>query len=664
MKAAEIKVGGLYWANVSGKKVRVRVDAVDQRPGSATGSQKFKAQTYYTATNLSTGRILVFRSAKRFIGPVADAEAACRKVGAAIEQATVGSLSGASPSFTEKVRQFKEHQMNGDQGPSHVVVIARAGTGKTTTLVGGLQVLKGIEPTTVKYTENGPITVPIVPSPQQKAVWDAIAESRGARFVCFAAFNWTIAQELKGRVPPGCDAMTMHSLGYRAINKSIGYCKVDDKNARVPNFICEIVGTDIWDLRKTDPVLLEATTDLVRLCKVNLVGLDRLRAGELDPRDWAEDLDQLASYYDVELNSSRERVYTLVPQVLARCLDVARDKTVDFNDQIWLPVALRLPVFKYDLLLVDEAQDLNRAQQALARMAGKRLVLCGDDRQAIYGFAGADADSIPRMTKELGTTERGVTVLPLTVTRRCGKKIVAEAQKIVPEFEAHEDNPEGEILTARYTEESVNPSGNYWLGGDTTERQTRRLPPEQTYLPMVREGDFVLCRVNAPLVSQCFLFLKMGVKANIQGRDIGKGLKSLIKRLNAKSVKDLITKLDDWGSKEVAKEQAKQFPSESRIIAIQDRVDCLCVFCENEDSVDGVLRRIDNIFTDNKQSPGVRLSSIHKSKGLEARRVFLLRPKGAGCPHPMAKSQWEIQQEHNILYVALTRAIETLVMVS
>jgi DNA helicase II / ATP-dependent DNA helicase PcrA len=321
---------------------------------------------------------------------------------------------------------------------------------------------------------------------------------------------------------------------------------------------------------------------------------------------------------------------------------------VDFNDQIWLPVALRLPVFKYDLLLTDECQDLSKCQQALAKMAGKRLIFCGDDRQSIYQFAGADSQSIPRLIEELRETERGVTVLPLTVTRRCGKKIVAEAQKIVPDFEAHEDNPEGEILNAAY-EDASGPAG------------LDKLP---LYHDMAREGDFVLCRVNAPLVSQAFKFIKRGVKANIQGRDIGKGLISLVKRLKAQSVQELIRKLDDWREKEVKKEQAKRFPSDNRIIAIQDKVDCLGVFCENEDTVDGVLRRINGIFTADKNSPGIRLSSIHKAKGMESRRVFFLRPKGAECPHPAARQQWEIEGESNLVYVAVTRAIETLVMVS
>jgi DnaJ-class molecular chaperone len=94
MKAAEIKVGGIYWANVSGKKVRVQVEDIYQRSGLNTGNQRtrLKAQTYYMVTNLATGRTLMFRSAKRFLGSVADAEAGCQKVVAAVEQATIGSI--------------------------------------------------------------------------------------------------------------------------------------------------------------------------------------------------------------------------------------------------------------------------------------------------------------------------------------------------------------------------------------------------------------------------------------------------------------------------------------------------------------------------------------------------------------------------------------------
>lgn len=520
--------------------------------------------------------------------------------------------------------------------PPHVIVEARAGSGKTTTLIEGLKLLKGMG---TSFT----------PSPQQKKVWEAICQSRDARSVCFVAFNKSIATELQRRVPAGCDAMTMHSMGYKAVGKAFDLKGREAVNQyRVSNIIEELLGISIRDLRRDKPVLVKATEDLVGLCKMNLVSFGGLAD------DYGADiqqLDQLVSHYDVDLNDSRPQIYDLVPKVLRRCLDVSRDGCIDFNDMIWLPVVLNLPVFKYDLLLWDESQDGNRCQQELAIKAGRRLVLCGDRRQAIYGFAGADHTSLQNMERKLGADARGCVILPLTVTRRCGKEIVKEAKKIVPDFEAFPTNPEGKISNARYPIQDR----------DGTRHE---LPWEQTYGPLVKDGDFVLCRVNSPLVSQCFKFLRRGIKANIQGRDIGQGLISTVKKLKADSVKDLVGKISDWLHKETEKEQAKRNPNENRLIALQDRAECLVCFTEGANTVDDVTRKIESIFTDDKNGTGIRFSSIHKAKGLESDRVFFLMPRGAECPHPMAKSAWQREQEYNCLYIGVTRARLELIYVS
>src|SRR5581483_4174078 len=508
------------------------------------------------------------------------------------------------------------------------------GTGKTTTLVEGLKLLKGLGSK-------------LTPSPQQKLVWEAIGQSSKDATVCFAAFSKSIATELQQRVPVGCAAMTMHSLGFKAVRNS--YTLMEGLNAtnayRVSNIIAELLDQDIRQLRKDEPTLVKATEELVAKCKQNLLPLPPSR----------EDLEELIRYYEVETNHSLEKILDLVPKVLDRCLDVNKDRCIDFNDMIWLPVVLKLPVTRYDLLLVDEAQDLNRCQQALAKMAGERLILCGDPKQAIYGFAGADVDSMPRMAEELGTTERKCSILPLTVTRRCGRKIVKEANKIVPLFDAHESNPEGKIGKAQY------PIQYRWEGG---QRIAYEVPWEETYGPQVKPGDFVLCRCNAPLVRECFRFLKRSIKATIQGKDIGTRLITTIEKLKATSVVDLLTKLDEWLDHEQAKEKAKKNPSESKLIELQDRADCIVCFTEGAQYVQQVLAKINSVFTDNKTSPGVRLSSVHKSKGMESHRVFLLQPFGASMPHPKAESAWQVEQEYNLLYVAITRAIEELVYVS
>ncbi len=528
----------------------------------------------------------------------------------------------------------------------HVIVEARAGTGKTTTLVEGLKFMKGM-PTR------------ITPSVQQKAVWETLALSRDARTVAFVAFNKTIANELKAKVPAGCDAMTMHGMGFKAVRKAYPDVKVEEY--RVRNIIGRLLQRDTREILKNDPLLLQATERIVGLVKMNLTPLDIYDESER-PGVYAK-LDEICDHYEINLNeeevafsesrgysrpvrgkSYRNQVFDLVIRVMEQCKDVTHDGAIDFDDMVWLPVALGLPAFRYDLLLVDEAQDLNRCQQELAKKCGRRLVFCGDCRQAIYGFAGADDESLPNLYTALSKTGQGCVTVPLTVTRRCGKAIVAEACKIVPDFAALDTNPEGKVSTSRYRLEQ----------GQTG----------ITYHGQVQDNDLVICRVNAPLVAECFRFLRMGRKANILGRDIGKGLVSLITRMNADSIPQLVTRLSNWVDAEEAKERAKKNPSESKLIGLQDKMDTIVTFTEGMATVDEVVNRINSIFAENDGAKGIRLSSIHKSKGLEATRVFLLQPKGATVPHPMAKSEWQWKQEMNCLYIALTRAIEELVYVS
>ena len=193
------------------------------------------------------------------------------------------------------------------------------------------------------------------------------------------------------------------------------------------------------------------------------------------------------------------------------------------------------------------------------------------------------------------------------------------------------------------------------------------VPWEHSYGPSVRPGDMVLCRVNAPLVSQCFHFLQRGIKATIQGRDIGQGLASTVKKVSrgngSMPVASLIQALETWGEAEISKERAKKQPNESRIIAVQDRVDCLLCFASDAKTAGDVLAKIASVFTDDKNALGIRFSTGHRAKGLEANNIFILMPKGSECPHPMSKSPWQYEQELNILYVMITRAKTSLTYV-
>jgi len=517
----------------------------------------------------------------------------------------------------------------------HVIVEALAGTGKTTTLIEGLKVVRGLKPK-------------IKPSPQQAAVWESMSLSREAQSIHFVAFNKSIASELQTRVPEGCTASTMHSFGFKAVaaNFELRGGRNSVNGDRVQEIICELMDTDIRDLRGNHFELLRICSRLVGLCKSNLIGLTENQDGSFDQHFAAisgDELESLASYYELDIPAHLiDDVLDLVPRILNRCCDANADGQIDFDDMVWLPIACNLPMPKVDLLLVDEAQDLNRCQQALALKAGKRLILCGDINQAIYGFAGADCESMNRMKERLASSPEGCVALPLTVTRRCGKAIVAEAQAIVPLFEAHESNGVGSI-------------GRYPFNAGEG---------QECFFDHVELGDMLLCRVNAPLVSVCFRLIKQGIRAEIQGRDIGDGLVRLIKQMKANDVPTLIQRLDDWNHREQQKELKKRFPQDARLIALQDRYDCITCFTIGADSVEAVINNIRKVFTDDRSAKCVRLSSIHKAKGLEAERVYLLEPGNATVPHPMAKSQWQLAQEWNLRYVAITRAIDQLYYVA
>lgn len=495
-----------------------------------------------------------------------------------------------------------------------IMVTARAGTGKTTTAVNALV-----------YLFDGPLALnsqDFAPSDQQRAIFEAMKQSFDGvsrTKTVMLAFNKAIAEELVSRVPSGVDAMTMHSLGYKAVRNQFGKLKAPS-SWRTLECVAEIMGGDLKDIQGSKQApLLYGIRDAVNLCKYNLI----------DGQD-SDEVIRLLSFYGVETDCNLTELLEAVPKVMERTKNVRKCGRVDFSDMIWLPIVLDLPFEKtYDLAIVDEAQDLNRCQQALAKKVGKGLVFIGDDRQAIYGFAGADCDSLPRLKEELNCE-----TYPLTRTYRCGKKIVELAREIVPDYEAAESNPDGEII---YTD-------------------------MEKYAEFAQSGDMLLCRCNAPLVSQCFRFLKSDRKAYIRGRDIGAGLISLIDKMKADDIAELNMKLADWLGTEREKEAKKRYPNEDRLINLQDKFDCLQYFIAECNTVEGVKQKIDKVFSDD-QGEGIMLSTIHKAKGLESTNVYLLEPERAPVPHPMAKTEWSRQQEMNLRYVAITRAITKLTLV-
>ncbi len=105
----------------------------------------------------------------------------------------------------------------------------------------------------------------------------------------------------------------------------------------------------------------------------------------------------------------------------------------------------------YDVILVDEYQDLNKAEQELIRLIRQdaSIVIVGDDDQSIYSFKFAHPAGIQTIDSLHGEFED----IPFEVCRRCPTKVVSIASSLISnnpnrtlgELIPFTENPEGEI---------------------------------------------------------------------------------------------------------------------------------------------------------------------------------------------------------------------------
>lgn len=427
--------------------------------------------------------------------------------------------------------------------------------------------------------------------------------------VLMCAFNASIKKELETRAPAGVDVSTIHSMGYGACRSAFPRLgKIDDRGEKLGGFIKAEVGDDseAYELRDN---LFKA----VSLCKGYLAHTP-------------EEIDPVLDRHEVDTcGETREGFVTKVIKIMNACKkDTSR---IDFDDMIWLPNVLGLKLRQFDMVFIDEAQDLNKAQIELALASvrpGGRIVSVGDEHQAIYGFRGADSNAIQNIVDRMGSKR-----MPLSVTYRCAKSIVEMAKTLVPNIEAAPNAEEGLV-----EEISIN------------KLET-----------MVRPGDFVLSRVNAPLIKWCLALLKAKIPANIQGRDLGKSLIAMIKKSGTKDVDMFLDWLQEWETMEV--ERLLKAKRDSSVVS--DKADCLRTLCEGTRSIQDVKSNIDNLFHDGDDHNRVILSSTHKAKGLERDRVFMLRDTYRNGRQP---DKGGGKEEDNLAYVAITRAKKELYLVS
>jgi hypothetical protein len=168
------------------------------------------------------------------------------------------------------------------------------------------------------------------------------------------------------------------------------------------------------------------------------------------------------------------------------------------------------------------------------------------------------------------------------------------------------------------------------------------------------KGDLVLCRTNAPLIRAAYKLIAAGKKASVKGRGIDKQILDLMGRASGTpTIMAMLSRAQELTGREV--QRWLGLPNGrggQRAQGAQDRMECLFAAAEGCQTTVEVERKLAALFDESVR--GVRCSTVHSAKGLEAGRVYVLEPEK--LPHPMARKDWEVEQEWNCLYVALTRS--------
>lgn len=432
----------------------------------------------------------------------------------------------------------------------------------------------------------------------------------------FLAFNKSIADELGQRLPRTVKASTLHSCALSSL------CNVYDLNFNLSDSKNFNLAKEKMNFKGVHPKRIPGI--IMKVCRL----YDLMRFNLIE--DDVEKIIELGERYGEEVNESLAKRAIELRRLNLNVADryflggAVGKLPIDFTDMLYYATRhISKKDFKqYNIVMLDECQDISPLQFEVVKMCKTprgRLVAVGDEKQSIYSFMGSNLDSLQAIKKSPNTV-----TLPLSMTYRCAEAIVEEACKVFPDG----------IVAAPGADKGIVDDGE---------------------IKNAREGDFVLCRNNAPLVDAFISLIRQGKKCSIIGKEFGDELVFLINSVDdiygfEQMLLDLETKLSNKGLKNPTKTEAYD--------KLNDKVNVLISLFDYFGSLDKVRSIIHDIFVENPNR-GITLSTIHKSKGLEADRVFFLEP--GLLPSKYAVTDLALYAEKCLKFVAVTRARKELI---
>lgn len=481
------------------------------------------------------------------------------------------------------------------------------------------------------------------------------------------AFNRHSADDFKSK---GVPAKTLHSAGLSLLRSCAPQLATFGKPEK---YIFNVCGFNVpFDLRSVD---VSRMFDHIRASGYVPEGLPGFGLAGVDTsiQGWRYQLidSGIGNIQRFEKEAEDSDIVEFVAyfdDLMRQSLDYAASSgACDYQDMIWRVIALKLePPARGvpEILMVDEAQDLSRADHAvIGQLAvNGRTIWVGDRAQSLYGWRQAVPEVFARKV--------AAGSLPLSITRRCSHAVVNYVSSVFGHIRAADDAPAGVVETLS--------SVDYL---DRAERIAKQAKP----------GDMVIAYRNGDLTAVATALLANGTPIDFSLGDDSPGA-SMKKALGIRDdqIKMSYRQLSDaWFSNAEAKlhqlvnmgklDDASEIADLGAAIEFVESTVKRIGRVQQSSTVSEFTAEVTRIFSTRTRGPKVRVSTIHRAKGLEPAdggTVFWLT--GNPWPHmpkKLASITWpltnidglspeELRYSYgNCLgYVAATRAKERLVI--
>jgi len=527
-------------------------------------------------------------------------------------------------------------------------------------------------------------------NPQSNMLVNALAGSGKSTTACmlsehsktsdlYIAFNASVVEEFKKKIKnPKTKVMTMHSLAYSIMLYNVEQ-ESKDSGEKPKGFGSQRSKRTVsLDNFKPHKILDEEITKrygrYIEFAKrvflkdnyVNLYNLCRLTLTDMSSnKDVSRLIDDhvLFLYYGDEGYSApdiSEITSTLKILDTKSRQQFETQGVIDFTDMLWITFNKlkydnwEVPYWAlYTNIYCDEVQDFSNIQlnflKFIKRTKG-RYVFIGDFHQAIYNFAGANAQAFNQIPKMFAPVE----TFDLPICYRCAKSHLSRVNReygipILP----CDDAPLGFVKTI-----DKNKISEYAKAGDMVISRKNKWIAE-VVLDLARNGTpiFIEDKEMVVAIKRQILSSKCTSVGTLE-----KFLQKVISNYNKKLFEIVSKNVRERGHEEERLEAVAE--TNSKIDNTSFLLEILEGYLENHTSSDSVSKFsdfVDKLLNTTPSPDCVRLCSIHKAKGLEATNVFVLNE--AKINFDFRNSKEQNVQEKNLSYIATTRAKEGLYLV-